>query len=212
MVTRRNAMIGLGNLAVGSGVIASAGAFADSTRLAEADFRIITPPPDDIKLLPGRNDEAYVVTNEEGRVIEIVLDGRDVPGDGISKRAETRFEHIVLIEKEPPGPPFDDIRFEFTVEDHSLGSADPTPEEIEDVLSIIASDAEIPGTGETNYLQETDDADASSDLLEPNQQVPFGIAIDLKEMMDLPDPDDYTITLQIRAEPIPDPPGGGRNS
>lgn len=207
MPTRRHTLTGFAGAVLGLGVVSSAAAFSGSTTV-ESDFRIIVPPEKGFKLLPGRDDEAYVRTNDDGYVTEIVLDGQDVEGEGISQRAISHFEHIVRIEKEPPGPPFDDIHFEFDVEDEGLGPDDPSPATIEDTLSIIASDAELPGDGTYNYLQETNDADASDNLLEPNQQVPFGIAVDLLEdPSDLPDPDTFTVRLIIRAEPIQ---GGGQ--
>lgn len=66
-------------------------------------------PPDRIRLIPGRDDEAYVVTTEDGRVEEIVLAGVDATGDGLNTAAITRFEDIVAIGEEPPGPPVDEI-------------------------------------------------------------------------------------------------------
>lgn len=209
MPTRRQTILALANAAVAGGAVSTMGAFAGSTTSPSADFRIIADARRELKLVPGRADEAYVITDEDGYVVEIVLDGTGVMGDGISKRAETQFLDLVEIEHEPPGPPFDTITFEFDVE-----TGHETEEEaIAEALSIIASDARIPGTGTENYLEATDDGDAHDDLLEPNNRVPFGIAIDLlgPELTDLPHPDDLSITLIIRATPIPDPPGGGRS-
>jgi hypothetical protein len=208
-------MTGLAHLFVGSGVVAS-GAFDGSATSPSADFRIVVPGKRGFELRPGRDDESYVETDDDGLVTRIVLTAQG--GHGVSIGAKTSFENIVEVHKLPPGPPIDELYFEFEVVDIGLvEGTDPTPAEIEAALFIAAADGDIPGDGSQNYLETTDEGDAHNDLLSPNQSVPFGVGIDLNTsgISDLPPPDRFGIDLHIRAEHLPQgPPGGsgGNNS
>lgn len=209
MPTRRQTLIGLGNVLAGTAV--GTGAFDSAFARPSADLAVLadvrTPPG--IKLLPGRSDEAHVETDQDGEVTSIVL--ADSNGPGLNKGAETRFEDIVELHKEPPGPPIDELYFEFEVGDLGLGATDPAPSEIESTLFIAAADGDVPGDGSTNYLQATNVGDAHNDLLSPNQHVPFGVGVDLTApgITDLPDPDRFGVVLNITADHLPQGPPGG---
>lgn len=197
MPTRRQTIVGLASALASSGALVS-GAFDGVTTSHSADLRIIADPPArGVKLLPGREDEAYVLTDEEGRVTEIVL--KDSGDRGLSQGAQTRFEQIVEIHKTPPGPPIEELYFTFEVTDEGLEPGDPTPETIESALSIVSASGDVPGEGETDYFEATEEA-APNDKLTPNDSVPFGIGVDLlSEIRDLPDSDRYSVKLVIES-------------
>lgn len=204
-------MAGFANAFVGAGVVAS-GAFDGQAMSPSADFRIVVPGRRGFELRPGRDDESYVETDEDGLVTNIVLTAQG--GHGISIGAKTTFENIVEIHKLPPGPPIDKLYFEFEVVDQGLvDGTDPTPAEIEAALFIAAADGDAPGDGSQNFLQVTEEGDAHNDLLSPNQSVPFGIGVDLTPpgISDLPAPDRFGIDLHIRAEHLPQGSPGGSN-
>lgn len=214
MPTRRQTLLGLASLASGSASVVS-GAFSGSATTPASNLRVLADarfPAAGLELRPGRDDESHVVTDGVGLVTDIVL--TPAGGSGISKGAETRFEDIVEIHKTPPGPPVDEIYFEFEVVDAGLQGSDPTPAEIQAAFFIAAADGDIPGDGSQNYLEATDVGDAHNDLFSPNQHVPFGIGVDLLPpgITDLPDPGRFHVQLNIQAEQVPQgPPGTGGN-
>lgn len=205
-------MLGLAHLFVGSATIAS-GAYSGTAVTLESNLRVLADPrfpAAGLELRPGRNDAAYVTIDGENLVISI--DIGESGGDGLNRGALTRFEELVEIHKLPPGPPVDEIYFEFEVIDEGLDpGTDPTPGEIEDALFIATADGDVPGDGSQNYLQITDEAGAHNDLLSPNQSVPFGVGVDLipPGIEDLPDPARFSVRLDIRAEHLPQGPPGG---
>lgn len=201
MPSRRNVLLGLANLA-GSGAVIGAQAFGGTTTDPDADLRVL---PDgrrgDLILKPCRDNPNHVITNPDGEVTEIVLTGN---GAGLNTHAKTVFECVAEIHRKPTGQPIDELYLEFIVEDQGLGPDDPTPSEIAEVLSIVTVDAEIPGTGDTNYLTATDQQPVHNDLLYPNQFVPFGIAVDLYShgISDLPDPSSFGLTIKLTARHV----------
>lgn len=205
MPTRRQTLIGLGNTLVG-GVAIGSGAFDNVIAQPGGDLRVVPDaggPPDGIKLIPGRDDEAYVVTTEDGRVEEIVLTSVGATGDGLNTGAITRFEDIVAIRKEPPGPPIEELYFEFAVTDEGLDNSDPTTDDIESVLFIASSGGDVPGDGTHDFLEETDHGQTGADKLTPNEELPFGIGVDLGDesaLQDLPSPEKFGIQLRIEAK------------
>lgn len=199
MPTRRATLTGFGTLLAGAAV--GTGAFSSAFARPSADLQVLAEvrAPPGFRLLPGRDDEAHVVTDGDGEVIGIVL-------NGLSKGAKTRLEDIVELHKDPPGPPIDELYFEFEVIDTGLSGTDPTPSEIEAAVSIVARDGEIPGDGTHNFLEATDVGDAHNDKLSPNQHVPFGVGVDLLPpgITDLPDPGRYGVHLNISAAHVPE--------
>lgn len=214
MPTRRNTILGLANVLVGSAAVAS-GAYSGTAMTPGSSLQVLADPrfpAGGLELRPGRNNAAHVSTDGDDLVISIDIGGPN--GDGLNRGAVTRFEELVEIHKLPPGPPVDEIYFEFEVIDDGLDSAtDPTTGDIEDALFIAAADVDVPGDGSQNYIQATDEAGAHNDLLSPNQHVPFGIGVDLlsSSISDLPSPDRFSIRLMITAEHLPQGPPGGKN-
>lgn len=211
MPTRRGTLLGLAHLAAGSAAVAS-GAYSGTAMTPASDLRVLADPrfpQAGLELRPGRNGAAYVTTDGDDLVISI--DVGQSGENGLNRAAETRFEDLVEIHKLPPGPPVDEIRFEFDVVDEDLDPGDPQPSEIESALFIAAADGDVPGDGTNNFLDSTDEADAHNDLLSPNQHVPFGIGVDLltSGISDLPEPDRFSIRLNITAEHLPQGPPGG---
>lgn len=205
MPTRRKTLFALSNALVGSAAIGS-GALESVIATPTADMRVVTTGrglPYGIKLKPGREDEAYVRTTDEGFVKEILLNGLTAPGDGINQKAEVRFENLVRICNEPPGPPIEELYFEFEVTGHGLGAMDPTPDEIEQVLFIASAGGDIPGNGNTDFLSATDHGQTGADKITPNEELPFGIGINLlpsSPIQSLPSPEKYSVALRIRAK------------
>jgi hypothetical protein len=201
MPTRRNLILGVGNLLLGSAAITN-GAF-NPLVTPEADMRIIADAAGGrLKLKPGRHDETYVTTDQDGYVEEISLDGLGVAGDGVNRSAETRFERLVILCNQPPGPPIEELYFEFEVTDEGLDATDPTPAEIESVLFVASAGGDILGEGTTDFLDATNHGQTGADNLTPNEELPFGIGIDLlpgSQIQDLPEPANFTVTLRIEA-------------
>lgn len=223
MPTRRNLLLGVGNALVGSAALTH-GTFNDFAS-PTADMRVIADAQQRrIRLKPGRADNAYVLTNSDGYVEEIVLNGQGATGDGVSRSAETRFERVVDLCYLPPGPPIEELYFEFQVGDDGLTATDPTPAEIESALFIASEGGDIPGEGTVDFLDATNHGSPPHGKIPPNSERSFGIGVDLLPggpIQDLPDPSKFSVTLRIEAiltgqgqggNPGGGPPGNPGNS
>ena len=201
-MTSRRRLLSTFALLFGSGAVAST-ALTNTTTAPGADLRILADArPRNVVLRPGRDDEAYVIAEDDGEggrhVTELVV---GAAGDrGVSRSAETRFERLVEIHNEPGGPPIDELYFTFEVTDEGLEPEDPSPAVIADTLSIVSASGDVPGTGDQNYLEATDEGPPSGQLT-PNSSIPFGLGVDLlgHGVTDLPDPERFDVMLVIES-------------
>lgn len=203
MATRRNFLVGLGNVVVGSAAVTT-GSFSESAS-PSADMRVIADsrcPRPGLRLVPAREDEAYVLTDADGEVTEFVLDGTDSDAEGLSKAAESRFERLVKVTNGESAPAIEELYLDFEVSDEGLAPADPTPAEIEDALFIASQWGDIPGNGTTDYLTVVDQSGSTDGEIAGGEEVPFGIGVDLlpsSSIQELPDPAKFSVKLLVSA-------------
>jgi len=208
MPTRRNLLLGVGNLAIGGGIVTrgALNALAEPT----ADMRVISDvrcPTPDLRLKPGRDDEAYVSTNANGDVEELLLNGLGVAGEGLNRTAETRFEQIVRVCNEG-GPAIEELSFEFEVVDEGLTVSDPTPANIEEALFIASAGGDVAGDGSSDFIAATDHGQLGNGQIDAGEELSFGIGVDLlpsSSIQDLPDPTKFTVKLHIVAQSVDQP-------
>ena len=167
MPTRRQTTIGLLSLALGSAAISSA-AFSSSTA-AGADLRVVVNS--ELTLTPARDptsESAYqnsqhVVTDENGEVVEIVL-------EHLNQRSKSTFANLITATNNG-NVGYDQLAFKFVPMDDSPSEASLAAA---DSLDVIASDLETTtDEGQTVLLAEP------SASLEPGNSVTFGITVDL---------------------------------
>jgi len=182
MVTRRQTLFGLISAAVG-GAALSAGAFSSSVA-ADADMRVVVVS--DLRLVPGRDGEDYVKTDDEGLVEEIVL-------QKLNSSATSRFADLVRIVNEGTVA-YDELSFEFEVFDGD----DDRRNGIEETLQVTVLGQDVDADG-------SDRMAVGDDALDPGGDgVPFGLLVNLIEsrppgsVSDLPD-EPFEVELTIRA-------------
>ena len=195
MPTRRQTTIGLLSLALGSAAISSA-AFSSSTA-AGADLRVVVSSA--LTLTPARpedptNDSKYqngqhVVTDEDGEVVEIVL-------EHLNQRSKSTFANLITATNNG-NVGYDQLAFEFVATGNSPSEASLAAA---DSLDVIASDLETTTDegGQTVLLAEPGAS------LEPGDSVTFGITVDLlpsssDDIQALPD--SPNVDLEITADP-----------
>ena len=192
MPTRRQTTIGLLSLALGSAAISSA-AFSSSTA-AGADLRVVVNS--ELTLTPARDptsESAYqnsqhVVTDENGEVVEIVL-------EHLNQRSKSTFANLITATNNG-NVGYDQLAFKFVPMDDSPSEASLAAA---DSLDVIASDLETTtDEGQTVLLAEP------SASLEPGNSVTFGITVDLlpsssDDIQALPT--SPNIDLEITADP-----------
>lgn len=193
MPSRRKVLIGVGAVLAGSAAT-TAGILSDSAT-PSADFRIIAAPG--IILVPGRDDHAHVTVDSAGDIDQVT----SIDITTLGQTATTTLAHIVEAVNTTEQS-IDGLYFKLTAE-----SDDADPADIEGALSIAADGDSIPATGETNYLEVATADGADGDVLEPGEAVAFGLAIDLRpsnhdtSLRTLPDPETFTVTLELSFEP-----------
>ena len=192
MPTRRQTTIGLLSLALGSAAISSA-AFSSSTA-AGADLRVVVSS--ELTLTPARPEDSdseyqngqHVVTDENGEVVEIVL-------EHLNQRSKSTFADLITVTNNG-NVEYAQLAFEFVPTDDSPSEASLAAA---DSLDVIASDLETTtDEGQTVLLAEP------SASLEPGDSVTFGIAVDLlpsssDDIQALPT--SPNIDLEITADP-----------
>ena len=180
MVTRRQTLFGLISAAAG-GAALSAGAFSSSVA-ADADMRVVVVS--DLRLVPGRDGEDYVKTDDEGLVEEIVL-------QKLNSSATSRFADLVRIVNEGTVA-YDELSFEFEVSDGDRQDG------IEETLQVTVLGRDIDADGSDRVAVEDDALDPGGD------GVPFGLLVNLigsrdpGEISNLPD-EPFEVELKIRA-------------
>jgi len=193
MPTRRQTTIGLLSLALGSAAISSA-AFSSSTA-AGADLRVVVSS--ELTLTPARAEDPdseyqngqHVVTDENGEVVEIVL-------EHLNQRSKSTFANLITVTNNG-NVEYDQLAFEFVPTDDSPSEASLAAA---DSLDVIASDLETTTDGDDRTVLLA----GSGASLEPGDSVKFGITVDL-----LPSssgdiqalPTSPNIDLEITADP-----------
>jgi len=209
MPTRRKLLLGAGNLLLGGGLV-TRGAL-NVIGAPTSDMRVIAdgrcPGAPGLRLVPGRDDEAYVLTDQNGYVEEVALDGLGVGSEGVNQTAESRFEGIVRVYNEN-GAAIEELYFEFEAVDDGLTGADPSPADIEEALFIASAGGDIPGDGSTDFLAATDHGQITDDQIAAGEGLNFGVGVDLlpsSPIQDLPDLGKFDVKLRIdaQAEDIP---------
>ena len=169
-------IVGAGGALLGSGILSEA-AFADSTS-SSADLRVVVEA--DLDLLPARENENYVETDENGLVEAITLDHEDAKPN---QRATTVFGNLVALQNNG------DIAVEelyFSVEVTGTDSDGG----IADALSVV-SDGAVLDDDEDLFVERED-----IDELGPGEQLSFGLRLGLLENV-TEIPEDADVTLKI---------------
>ena len=202
-LTRRNALIGLGTVAAGAGVIGGSGAFtsveADRSMSVEttgddsAALGLIPAGSNDGDGTPTPNASDYV--DDGGDTIEIDLSATDNGASGLNQNAKTILENLVtvvnngtqtvtgliLTVSSTPSSVDADDTFQFTATDNSQGGSD---------LDDISNGSDI--LSSTNLNKEIDTGNADVD---------FGLVVDLLNGGDnnaLPEDGSYTLTIEAQ--------------
>jgi len=201
MANRRNVLIGLGGLVAGGGALIGTGAF--DTVQAERTVNVETAGDgaallglspanrdDDTDDPAGADSNAYV-PDPDGETIEINLDGNDEGAEGLNQNARTRLENLVVVTNQGTQ---NVGSLEFTIGVEGTGD-DPGHEE---AFKIVSGETTIEATGEDLL----DEAGVDGGNLEPGQQVPFGVEIDLliEGIDDIEDDAEFTLTIEANSE------------
>jgi len=187
--------------AIATGGIVGLGASSASSSAAASDFRVLVGSRARIELTPANDRPVHVQTNGQGEVTGIV------PGDGqrgVSQRAITRFEDVVLLTNNGT-PPIVDIRFDFQAAGDALSEQQLA--RIEDALSVTTDDRTLESGADSgdNLLAVSPHENAENGQLGPGGSVPFGIEVNLNPdappgtIEDFPD-EDFDVTLGVFAE------------
>ena len=201
-LTRRNALIGLGTVAAGAGVIGGSGAFTSVE--ADRSMSVETTGDDSaaLGLIPAGSNDGSTTANandyvdDSGDTIEIDLSATDNGASGLNQNAKTILENLVtvvnngtqtvtgliLTVSSTPSSVDADDTFQFTATDNSQGGSD---------LDDISNGSDI--LSSTNLNKEIDTGNADVD---------FGLVVDLLNGGNgnnaLPDEGSYTLTIEAQ--------------
>jgi len=195
-LTRRNALIGLGTVAAGAGVIGGTGAFTSveaersvsvqTTGDASAALTLEQAPGNIDDNDPTANAAEYVTTTTDDELITIdISGGEDSQAGGINRNARTRLENLITITNNGTQD-INEVILEFRADSNPTDSID------------ISKTFHFTTDGEE--LQ--NNSDILDESLEVEETVTFGIVIDLLDGgdnpggndSDLPDTE-YTLTI-----------------
>lgn len=199
MPTRRRTLFALGNAFVLGGLTGSGASLVVGSS-TEADFRVVADA-DDIELTPTNDPPVYVQTDADGFVSGIALD----TDGGVNTRAITRFGDIVRITNVGTEPVVG-VSVSFEATSSVLSAA--TRDAVEATMQATAGDQTLDSTGPSgDDLLAVSAVDSVSDgRLDPGESVSFGVQVNLVpasrpgELADLPDSDDYEMTLRLHTE------------
>ncbi|WP_225317623.1 MULTISPECIES: hypothetical protein [Haloferax] len=191
----------MGNLFVVGG-IAGEGAAGVVQSSSDASFRVVDTGGGDIELTPVNDPPVHVQTDTDGSVSAITPGGGN---GGLNTRAVTRFEDIVLLTNVSTEA-LSGVYFSFEATSDSLSAE--TLGAVEAALQVTTADETLDSTGTSGEnLLAVSLADSVADsVLEPGEAVPFGLQVDLvptgegQTLENLPNPDDYNVTLRIHTE------------
>jgi len=200
-LTRRNALIGLGTVAAGAGVVGGSGAFTSVEANRSVSINTTGDGGAALGLVPaGSNDNSTTpnagdYVDNSGDTIEIDLTSTDEGATGLNRNAITVLENLVTVVNNGTqaitgltltmsngGNSNVDAgnTFQFTAVDNAQGGSDLGD-------PVIANGTDILGS---NYL--------NKNIGEGNADVDFGLVVDLingGNSGDLPD-GDYTLTIE----------------
>jgi hypothetical protein len=185
-LTRRNALIGLGTVAAGAGVVGGSGAFTSVT--AERTVSVETAGDGSAALqltdAGGENDE-YVTQPSDGTV-GINLDGSNTDTAALNQNAVTRLENLVQVANNGTQ----------TVTSLSLEFADDDDNADVSAFSFTATkDGTTKDFANGDDILSDDDDGFSGDLETGDANLFFGIVVDLINNS-VPDSNtDYTLTI-----------------
>ena len=204
-LTRRNALIGLGTVAAGAGVIGGTGAFTSvdaersvsvqTTGDASAALTLEQAPGDIDNNTPTANAAEYVTTTGDDLItIDISSDGNS-QADGINMNARTTLENLITITNNGTQT-VNDLILEFPSDGNPTGNIN-----ISDTFHFTTNDTELQNN--SDILEEYDN-NPLDDGLGVGETVTFGIVIDLIDGGDNPggnnsDLPDTEYTLSITA-------------
>ena len=175
-ITRRKTLVSVGGLLAGSGVVSEA-AFADSTS-SDADLRVVVESG--LALLPARENENYVETDDNDRVEAITLAHEDAKPN---QRATTVFENLVDLQNNGDTT-VEGLSFSFEVD----GTAND--EDIADALRVV-SGGEVLEDGDDLFQQRGD-----IEELGPGETLSFGLRLNLVEgVTEISSDTDVTIVI-----------------
>jgi hypothetical protein len=193
-LTRRNALIGLGTVAAGAGVVGGSGAFSSVTAQRSVTVETAGDGSAALTLEPdsGSNGSEYVAETDGTIVINLDgVDGGDATSKGINQNAVTKLRNLVTVTNNG------------TQEITSLllrFSETPT-----DVDASATFDFTASNTDDSTQKQVDDNSDilASPDSLSltVGDSVDFGIVVDLLNggvENDLPEGGSYTLEIEAQ--------------
>ncbi|PGF17261.1 hypothetical protein CP556_14920 [Natrinema sp. CBA1119] len=193
-------ILGTGGLFIGGGVIGAAASFTENSS-ASADFRVVSHSS--LELVPANDPPIHVQTDSQSRVTAIAPGG---DGEGLTQKAITRFEDIVLISN-VSSRRIDSIYFSFNATSSTLTNQELT--EIENSLQVTAADKTLESGGVDNgdnLLAKSDHGNAVDGLLSPGEAIPFGLQVNLISSIGpssielYPSQTDFDITLSVSLE------------
>ena len=208
-LTRRNALIGLGTVAAGAGVIGGSGAFTSVTAERTVNVETSGDASAALALIPAVQstptdtadptaNAAYV--NETNGTVTINLDGSNTEASGINQNANTVFEDLVTVVNNGTQE-VTSLSLEFTT----------VPSEINNTSDTFGFTASTPDDSSEFNFHEVSSVSPPVDILNDNDStlslstgsvVNFGIIVDLIDggngSNDLPTNGDYTLTIEAQ--------------
>jgi len=197
-LTRRNALIGMGTVAAGAGVIGGTGAFSSVQANRTVSVQTAGDSSAALELIPvpSSNNSGYV---DSGDQIAINLD--DVSADGFNQNAKTELHNLIRVTNNGTQT-VQSLELEFDLTDISFANGDPfrfTVSEADDspgddTVETVSNGADIL-TGNNSI----------PDSLDTTEDVDFGLVIDLIGNGDadnaLPtQTDGYTLTITAETD------------
>ena len=202
-LTRRNALIGLGTVAAGAGVVGGSGAFTSVTAERTVSVETAGDSSAALQLIPAEDSSGNVTANASdyvdtsGDTISLDLTGTDNGASGLNQNAITTLENLVSVlnngtqditsltlELTSDASINDNDTFQFTAEEKTQGGSD---------LSGIPNGEDILSQSNLN-----------TDITAGSGSVEFGLIVDLQAGGDsnnsLPSNANTTYTLTITAE------------
>jgi len=204
-LTRRNALIGLGTVAAGAGVIGGTGAFTSveaersvsvqTTGDASAALTLEQAPGDIDNNDPTANAAEYVTTTSDDLITIDISSGANSQADGINKNARTTLENLITITNNGTQT-VNDLILEFPSDGNPTGDIN-----ISDTFHFTTNGTELQNNSD---ILEEYDSNPLDDGLGVGETVTFGIVIDLIDGGDNPggnnsDLPDTEYTLSITA-------------
>ena len=202
-LTRRNALIGLGTVAAGAGVIGGTGAFTSvdaersvsvqTTGDASAALTLEQAPGDIDNNTPTANAAEYVTTTGDDLITIDIGGDSNSQADGINKNARTRLENLITITNNGTQT-VNDLILEFR--------SDSNPNQninLSDTFHFTTNGTELQNNSD---ILEAYSSNPLDDGLGVGESVTFGIVIDLLDGgnnpsgndSDLPDTE-YTLSI-----------------